>query len=109
MRRFLCVPTINVLSKNKKKIVIFTENYHFYSHEILLYITLACYHNVEKHKLYALFFVLLGLMLYVHGKQLRACRDGQLSYPHCSWASLSQAGYQYLADIISPLTEKCSS
>ena len=34
-------------------------------------------------------FCLFGLMLYVHGKQLRSCRDGQLSYPHCSWASLS--------------------
>ena len=26
-----------------------------------------------------LFFVLFRLMLYVHGKQLRSCRDGQLS------------------------------
>ena len=39
--------------------------------------------------------VLFGLMLYVHGKQLRSCRDGQLSYPHCSWASLPEARYQY--------------
>ena len=54
-------------------------------------------------------FFLFGLMLYVHGKQLRSCGDGQLSYPHCSWASLPQAGYQYLAYIISPLTDKCSS
>ena len=50
-----------------------------------------------------------GLMLYVHGKQLRSYRDGQLSYPHCSWASLPEAGFQYLAHIISPLTDKCSS
>ena len=28
------------------------------------------------------------LMLYVHGNQMRSCQDGQLSYPHCSWASL---------------------
>ena len=68
------------------------ENYHFYSHEILLYITWACYRNVEKHQLYAFFG---GVMLYVHGKQLRSCRDGQLSYPHCSWAGFPQAGYQY--------------
>ena len=27
-------------------------------------------------------FVLFGLMLYIHGKQLRSCWDGQLSYPH---------------------------
>ena len=26
--------------------------------------------------------VLFGLMLYVHGKQLRSCQDGQLTYPH---------------------------
>ena len=26
---------------------------------------------------------------YVHGKQLVSCRDGQLSLPNCSWASLS--------------------
>ena len=48
-------------------------------------------------------------MLYVHGKQLWSCRDGQLTYPHCSWASLPEAGNQYLAHIISPLTDKCSS
>ena len=41
------------------------------------------------------FVCLFGLMLYVHGKQLRSCRDGQLSYPHCSWASFPEAGYQY--------------
>ena len=45
-------------------------------------------------------------MLYAHGKQLRSCRDDQLSNPHCSRASLPQAGYQYLAHIISPLTGK---
>ena len=52
---------------------------------------------------------LLGLMLYVHGQQLRSCRDGQLSYPHYSWASLLEAGNQYLAHIILPLTDNCSS
>ena len=44
-------------------------------------------------------------MLYVHGQQLRSCRDGHLSYPHCSWASLSDAGNQYLGHILSPLTD----
>ena len=52
-----------------------------------------------------MFFCLFGLMLYVHGKQLMSCRDSQLSYPHCSWASLPGAGYQYLAHIISPLAD----
>ena len=52
---------------------------------------------------------LFGLMLYVHGKRLRSFRNGQLSYPHYSWASLPQAGYQYLAHIISPLTDICCS
>ena len=56
-----------------------------------------------------LFVCLFGLMLYVHGQQLRSCRDGQLSYPHCSWASLPEAGNQYLAHILSPLTDNCSS
>ena len=56
MRQFLCVPTINVLSKNKKKDYnVSPENYNFYSHEILLYITWACYRDVEKHQINALF------------------------------------------------------
>ena len=46
-------------------------------------------------------------MFYIHGQQLRSCRDGQISYPHCSWASLPEAGYQYLAHILSPLTDGC--
>ena len=51
---------------------------------------------------------LFGLMLYVHGQQLRSCQDGQLiSYPHCSWASLPEARNQYLAHINSPLTDNC--
>ena len=53
-------------------------------------------------RVFFLFF--FWLMLYVHGKQLLSCRDGQLSYPHCSWASLPKAGYQFLAHIISSLT-----
>ena len=28
------------------------------------------------------FFVLFGLMLYVHGQQMRSCRDGQLAFAH---------------------------
>ena len=36
-------------------------------------------------KFHMFYFVcLFKLMLYVHGKQLGSCRDGQLSYPHCS-------------------------
>ena len=54
-------------------------------------------------------FCLFKLMLYVHGKQLRSCRDGPLSYPHCSRASLPEAGYQYIVHIFSSLTDKCSS
>ena len=50
---------------------------------------------------------LFGLMLYVHGQQQWSCQDGQLSYPHCSWASPPEAGNQYLAHIISPLTDNC--
>ena len=38
--------TINVLSKNKKKKS--SENEHFYSREILLYIAWACLRNVES-------------------------------------------------------------
>ena len=33
---------------------------------------------------------------------------GTVSYSQCSWASLPEAGYQYLAHIFSPLTDKCS-
>ena len=36
-------------------------------------------------------------------------RDDQFSYPYCSWASLPEAGYKYLAYILSPLTDNCSS
>ena len=32
--------------------------------------------------------VVVVLLLYVHGKHLRSCRDGQLTYPHFSWAGL---------------------
>ena len=52
-----------------------------------------------------IFFCLFGLMLYVHGKQLMSCRDSQLSYPHCSWPSFQEAGYQYFEHIILPLTD----
>ena len=50
LRQFLCAPTINVLSKNKKNIKKFSsENYHFYSREILQYIAWACLHNDIRH------------------------------------------------------------
>ena len=58
---------------------------------------------------YLFYVVVVELVLYVHGEQLRSCRDGQLSYPHCSWASLLEAGCQYLAPILSPFTDKCAS
>ena len=45
----------------------------------------------------------------ISDEQLQDHWDGQLSYPQCSWASLPEAGYQYLAPILSPLTDKCSS
>ena len=32
--------------------------------------------------------LLVVLRFYVHGKYLRSCRDGQLTYPHFSWAGL---------------------
>ena len=32
--------------------------------------------------------VVVALLFYVHGKHLRSCRDGQLTYPHFSWAGL---------------------
>ena len=31
---------------------------------------------------------LLLLLCYVYGKQLRSCRDGQLTKPHFSWSAL---------------------
>ena len=66
---------------------------------------------IEKYMFYVVVVVVVvvELVLYVHGQQLRSCRDGQLSYPHCSWASLSEAGYQYVAPILSQITDKCSS
>ena len=30
----------------------------------------------------------VGLLLYVYGKQLWLCRDGQLTGPHYSWLGL---------------------
>ena len=74
-------------------------------------IALLTLHTIRKHTACHLSFVVVvvELVLYIHGQQLRSCREGQLSYPHCSWASLPEAGYQYLAPILSPLTEKCSS
>ena len=61
--------------------------------------------NSIKHLLQCrmILVVVVELVLYIHGQKLRSCRDGLLSYPHCSWASLPEAGYQYLAPILSPL------
>ena len=48
-------------------------------------------------------FVLFDFLLYIHSKHLRSRQDGQL--PHCSWASLPQAVYQYLVPILLPVTD----
>ena len=32
--------------------------------------------------------IVIVLLFYVHGKHLRSCRDGQLTYPYFSWAGL---------------------
>ena len=47
LRRFYRVPRINVLSKKKRKkyLKISSENEHFYSREILLYIAWSCFRN----------------------------------------------------------------
>ena len=61
---------------------------------------------IEKYLFYVVVVVVVvELVLYVHGEQLRSCRDGQLSYPHCSCAILPESGCQYLAPILSPLNE----
>ena len=72
---------------------------------IFVAVVLPCKHTI----LIINGLVVVELVFYVHGQQLRSCRDGQLSYPHCSWASLPETCYQYLAPILSPLTENCSS
>ena len=79
---------------------------HFTAKELTMSCTLGKNNNVV---FVPSFVCLFGLMLSVHGQQLRSCRDGQLSYPHCSWESLPEAGNQYLAHILSPLTYNCSS
>ena len=70
---------------------------HDTAHFILLWLSLKPFCAV------VVVVVVIELMLYVHGKQLRSCQDGQLSNPHCSWACLPETGYQYLAHIFSPL------
>ena len=65
---------------------------------------------IEKYLFYVVVVVVVvELVRYVHDEQLRSCRDGQLSYSQCSWASLPEAGCQYLTPILSPFTDKCSS
>ena len=32
--------------------------------------------------------VVVSLLYYVHGKHLKSCRNGQLTYPHFSWAGI---------------------
>ena len=57
-------------------------------------------HAIILLKRTVIYIWLFGLMLYDLCKQLKSCRDGQLTYPHCSWASLLETGYPYLAHII---------
>ena len=65
---------------------------------------------IEKYLFYVVVVVVAAeLVLYVHGQQLRSCGDGQLSYPHCSWASLPEAVDQWVAPILSKITDYCSS
>ena len=46
--------------------------------------------------------LLLPCCFYVHSKHLRSCRDGQLTWPHFSWAGLFQVGAcQNLKDSLS--------
>ena len=49
-RLLVRVPTIYVLSKNKKIVKISTENCHFYSREKSLYVAWACFRNDYKKK-----------------------------------------------------------
>ena len=58
---------------------------------------------------FGLFVRLIALLLCVHDKQLRSCRDGHLFSPHCSSANLPEAVYQYLAYILSPLIDTISA
>ena len=36
--------------------------------------------------------VVVVFLFYVHSKHVRSCPDGQLSYPHFSWAGLDLLG-----------------
>ena len=92
----------------KSRLVFFLHTFSYHCLDIA-----QKFKTTSRHKVYTLhaanFVCLFGLMLYVHGQQRRSCREGQLSYPHCSPASLPEAGNQYLAHILSPLTDNCSS
>ena len=43
---------------------------------------------ISKGVTFIVVVVVVALLFYVHGKHLRSCRDGQLTYPHFSWAGL---------------------
>ena len=75
---------------------------------ILQIVKIKSKHRVNRVSSYFPNVVVVELMLYVHGKQLWSCWDGQLTYQHCSWASLPEAGNQHLAHVFSALTDKCS-
>ena len=54
------------------------------------------------------FYLFVCFSVLVHVQQLKSCRDGQLTSPHCSWSSLPEAVNQYLVNILSPSTDNCS-
>ena len=55
--------------------------------------------------LYSIIVVVVVVLFYVHGKHLRPCRDGQLTYPHFSWTGIDQ----YVVHILSRVTDNCPS
>ena len=65
------------------------------------------YRALKPEKLLACLF---DLVLYVHGTQLRSIviTARSVTLPHCSWASLPEALYQHIHDIVpilSPVTD----
>ena len=73
---------------------------------------------LEKRGIYSgcvTFYRHVSLVLFVWADALRPGSTAKVmsgrsvSYPPCSWASLPEAGNQYLAHILSPLTDNWSS
>ena len=85
---------------------------HSFSHCIMSICAL------EKRGIYSgrvTFYKHVSFVLFVWVDDLRPGSTAEVmsgrsvSYPPSSWASLSEAGNQYLAHILSPLTDNCSS